>query len=117
MINTLRSSDENEVRLAERLNNLYDSAMSDDKVLDMAMVQKEVHDFWKTIRSNQEMTFNSQKKKNITRKNNRKASPVDEIKSGKLEIKTCSGNQGSHDDGKKENRKRKRKSKGEKKET
>ena len=52
MINTLRSSDENEGKLAERLNNLYDSAMSDNKVLDMDVVQKEVRDFWKTIKDN-----------------------------------------------------------------
>ena len=45
MINTLRSSDENKVRLAEKLNNLYDSAISDDRVLDMAVVEKEVHSF------------------------------------------------------------------------
>ena len=114
MINTLRSSDENEVRLAKRLNSLYESTMSDNKVLDMAVVQKEVHDFWKTVKENREMTYNNQKNHHSTRKNNRKVSPVNEIKSEKLEIKTCSGNQGLHGDEKRENRKKKRKSKGEK---
>ena len=62
----LRSFDENEVRLAERLNNLYDSAKSDNKVLDMAVVPKEVHDFGRTVRDNRQMTFNSQEKMKVT---------------------------------------------------
>ena len=92
MINILRSSDENEVRLAERLNHLYDYAISDNKALDMAVVQKEVHSFWRTVRDNRQMTFNSQKK-----------------------IKATAGVEGSHKGERKENRKRKRNNKEKKK--
>ena len=63
--------------------------MSDNKVLDMAVVQKEVRYFWKTIIENREMIFNNQKNKNTT-----------------------SGSQGSRGGERKENRKRKRKKKG-----
>ena len=92
MINTLRSSDENEVRLAKRLNHLYDSAISDDRVLDMAVVQKEVHSFWRTVRDNRQMTFSSQRK-----------------------TKATMGVQGSQNEERKENRKRKRRNKENKK--
>ena len=84
MINTLRSSDENEERLAEWLNHLYDSAISDDRVLDMAVVQKEVHSFWRTVRDNRQMTFSSQNK-----------------------TKATTGVQGSQNEERKENRKKK----------
>ena len=42
MINTLRSSDKNEEKLAESLNHLYDVAESKKKVLDITMMQAEV---------------------------------------------------------------------------
>ena len=45
MINTLRSSDKNEMKLAERLNNLYDATVSKNKVLDIASVQQEIRSF------------------------------------------------------------------------
>ena len=58
---TLRSSDQNEARLAERLNHLYNSAILNDKELDMSTIQSEVHQFWKRVCENRQMTFNSQK--------------------------------------------------------
>ena len=38
MINTLRSSDKHEEKLAERLNQLYDAAEAEDRVLDIATI-------------------------------------------------------------------------------
>ena len=52
MINTLQSSDKNEEKLAKRLNNLYDTTMSENKVLDTASIQREVRSFWKSIKDN-----------------------------------------------------------------
>ena len=59
MINTLRSSDKNEVKLAKRLNYLYDAAVSEHKVLDITSVQREVRCFWRTVKENRELTFKS----------------------------------------------------------
>ena len=86
MINTLGSSDENEARLAERLNHLYNSAILNNRVLDMSFIQSEVHQFWKRVRESRQMTFNSQK-----------------------ETKALAGLQNSEKEESKENRKRKRK--------
>ena len=55
----MRSSDKNKMKLAERLNNLYDAAMSENKVLDTASIQQEVKSFWRTIKENRELTFKS----------------------------------------------------------
>ena len=38
MINTLRSSDKHEEKLAERLNQMYDAAEAEGKVLDLATI-------------------------------------------------------------------------------
>ena len=46
MLNTLRASDKNEEKLAERLNQLYDAAESEDRVLDITTMQAEVRSFW-----------------------------------------------------------------------
>ena len=94
MINTLRSSDKNKEKLAKRLNRLYDTAESENRVLDIATMQQEVRSFWRTVKENQELTF----------KGNRN--------------QEGSGNQGcpgQNAGGQKENRKRKRKNKGKEK--
>ena len=57
MINTLRSSDKNEEKLAERLNYLYDTAESENRVLDIATMQQEVRSFWRVVKENRELTF------------------------------------------------------------
>ena len=57
MINTLQSSDKNEEKLAKRLNRLYDSAKSEKRVLDIAIMQQEVRSFWRTVKENWELMF------------------------------------------------------------
>ena len=57
MINTLQSSDKNEEKLAKRLNRLYDSAESEKRVLDIAIMQQEVRSFWRTVKENRELMF------------------------------------------------------------
>ena len=88
MINTLSSSDENEARLAERLNHLYNSAILNDKQLDMSTNQSEVNQFWERVCENRQMTFNSKK-----------------------ETKALVGLQNSEKEESKENRKRKNREK------
>ena len=44
-INTLRSSDKHEEKLAERLNHLYDATKAEGRVLDIATMQAEVRSF------------------------------------------------------------------------
>ena len=58
-INTLRSSDENEARLAKRLNHLYNSAILNNRTLDMSFVQSEINQFWKRVRENRQIMFSS----------------------------------------------------------
>ena len=57
IINTLRSSDKNKEKLAERLNHLYDAAENKNKVLDVATMQAEVRSFWRAVKENRELTF------------------------------------------------------------
>ena len=57
MINTLQSSDKNEVKLAKRLNRLYDAAESGNRVLDIATMQQEVRSFWRVVKENSKLTF------------------------------------------------------------
>ena len=46
MINSLRSSDENEARLAERLTHIYNSSILSNTELDMSFVRGEISQFW-----------------------------------------------------------------------
>ena len=57
MINTLQSSDKNEEKLAKRLNRLYDSTESENRVLDIATMQQEVRSFWRTVKENRKLMF------------------------------------------------------------
>ena len=57
MINTLRSSDKHEEKLAERLNQMYDAAEAEGKVLDLATIQSEIRSFWHLVKENCELTF------------------------------------------------------------
>ena len=45
MLNTLRASDKNKEKLAERLNQLFNAAKSKDRVLDITIMQAEVRSF------------------------------------------------------------------------
>ena len=49
MINSLRSSDENEARLASKLTNIYNSSILSNKHVDIAMVHGEIVQFWAKI--------------------------------------------------------------------
>ena len=64
MINTLRSSDKHEEKLAERLNQLYDAAEAEDRVLDIATIQSEIKSFWRVVKENRELTFKGTNKGN-----------------------------------------------------
>ena len=55
-INTLRSSDKNEEKLAECLNQLY-NAERQEKTLEIATMQAEVRSFWRNIKENHKMTW------------------------------------------------------------
>ena len=54
MLNTLRASDENKEKLAERLNQLYDATENDNRVLDVTTIKAEVKSFWCSIKENRE---------------------------------------------------------------
>ena len=49
MINTLQSADKHKEKFTERLNQLYDAAEADGRVLDIATIQSEIRSFWRTI--------------------------------------------------------------------
>ena len=57
MLNTLRASDKNEEKLAERLNQIYNAAENEDRVLDITTMQAEVRSFWRSMKENCELTF------------------------------------------------------------
>ena len=54
-INTLRSSNKNEEKLAERLNQLYNAAEREGRTLEIATMQADVRSFWHNIKENREM--------------------------------------------------------------
>lgn len=49
MINSLRSSEKNEARLASKLTNIYNSSILSNKHLELAMVRGEIVQFWAKI--------------------------------------------------------------------
>ena len=57
MINTLQSSDKHEEKLAKRLNQLYDAAEAEDRVLDIATMQQDIRSFWRMVKENRELMF------------------------------------------------------------
>ena len=57
MINTLQSSDKHDKKLAKRLNQLYDAAEAENRVLGIATVQQEIRSFWRVMKENWELTF------------------------------------------------------------
>ena len=60
MINSLRSSDENEARLAGRLTNIYNSSILSNKQLDISVVRGEIVQFWAQICEARQLMSNSE---------------------------------------------------------
>ena len=60
-INTLRSLDKNEEKLAERLNQLYNAAEKRGETLEIATMQAEVRSFWRNIKENCKMKRKEEK--------------------------------------------------------
>ena len=60
MINSLRSSDQNEARLAGRLTNIYNSSILSNKQLDIAVVHGEIVQFWAQIREARQLMSSSE---------------------------------------------------------
>ena len=50
--------------MAERLNQLYDAAEAENKVLDIATLQQEMRNFWRVVKENRELTFKGTDKGN-----------------------------------------------------
>ena len=63
MINSLNSCDENEVRLAERITQIYNSSILSNKVLDMSYIRGVITEFWSDIRETRQLMFNSEENK------------------------------------------------------
>ena len=59
MINSLRSSDENEARLAERLTHIYNSSILSNKELDMSFVPGEISQFWAQVQETRQLMSSS----------------------------------------------------------
>ena len=56
-IKTLISNDKNEEKLTEHLNKMYDTKEKEKRVLEIVTIQAEVHQFWRTVKENREMTW------------------------------------------------------------